>query len=91
MYPQNYGTDLEREDFFTGTPLGAILRYCSEAAIVPEEDSDFLDAIQQAVGHDRFQLRFQFNEEDTDGNGDQDYIHWDNEELIIHIEYDSFE
>ena len=90
VYPQNYGT-LEVNDFFTGSPSGHILRYCSEATIVSHESGSFRDALQDAVGHDRFQVRFQFNEMESDGNGDQEYIHWDNEELIIHIEYDSFQ
>ena len=90
VYPQNYGT-LEFDDFFTGSPSGHILRYCSEATIVSHESGSFRDAFQAAVGHDRFQIRFQFNETETDGNGDEDYIHWNNDQLIIHIEYDSFQ
>ena len=90
VYPQNYGT-LEREDFFTGSPTGAILKYCSEASIMPHESESFRDALQDAVGHDRFQVRFQFNELDTDHNGDQDYIHWNHDELILHIEYESYQ
>ena len=90
VYPQNFGT-LEREDFFTGSPTGAILKYCSESAITPHSSESFRDAIQSAVGHDRFQVRFQFNELDTDHNGDQDYIHWDHDELLIYIEYESYQ
>jgi len=90
VYPQIYGT-LESDDFFTGSPIGAILKYCSEAALVPRDSDSFRDALQEAVGHDRFQVRFQFNEVDTDHNGDQDYIHWDHDELILHIEYESYQ
>ncbi len=90
VYPQNYGT-LERDDFFTGSPLGSILRYCSEAAIMPHDSESFRDALQDMVGDDHFQIRFQFNDVDTDNNSDQDYIHWDNEELILNIEYESYQ
>jgi hypothetical protein len=67
------------------------LKYCSEAEIVPHESASVRDALQHALGHDRFQVRFQFNELDSDHGGDQDYIHWDPEELILNIEYESFE
>ena len=49
------------------------------------------DALQDSIGNNRLQFRFQFNETETDNNGDQDYIHWDNNELILNIEYKSFE
>ena len=90
VYPQNYGT-LKEGDFYTDYATGSILRYCSEAEIMPHESESFRDALQDSVGHSRFQVRFQFNEEDTDNNGDQDYIHWDNNELILHIEYESYQ
>jgi hypothetical protein len=90
VYLQNFGT-LDSGDFFTGTPTGEILKYCSEAEIVPHESASVRDALQNAVGHARFQVRFQFNELDSDHGGDQDYIHWDPEELILNIEYESFE
>jgi len=90
VYPQNYGT-LKAGDFYTGSAIGAILKYCSEAQIMPHESESFRDALQDSVGHSRFQVRFQFNEEETDNNGDQDYIHWDNNELILHIEYESYQ
>ena len=90
VYLQNYGT-LDSGDFFTGTPTGEILKYCSEAAIVPHESASVRDALQHAVGHDRLQVRLQFNELDTDHGGDQDYIHWDHDGLIMHIEYESYE
>lgn len=90
VYPQNYGT-LKAGDFYTDYATGSILRYCSEAEIMPHESESVRDALQDSVGHSRFQVRFQFNEEDTDNNGDQDYIHWDNNELILHIEYESYQ
>ncbi|MCD6600161.1 MAG: hypothetical protein J7L19_06310 [Dehalococcoidia bacterium] len=90
VYPQSYGT-LKKGDFYTGSATGSILRYCSEAEIMPHESESVRDALQDSVGHNRFQVRFQFNEEDTDNNGDQDYIHWDNNELILHIEYESYQ
>jgi len=90
VYPQNYGT-LKAGDFYTDYATGSILRYCSEAEIMPHESESVRDALQDRVGHSRFQVRFQFNEEDTDNNGDQDYIHWDNNELILHIEYESYQ
>ncbi|MBN1863041.1 MAG: hypothetical protein JW790_05300 [Dehalococcoidales bacterium] len=90
VYLQNFGT-LDSGDFFTGTPTGEILKYCSEAEIVPHESASVRDALQHAVGHDRFQVRFQFNELDSNHDGSQDYIHWDPEELVLNIEYESYE
>jgi len=90
VYPQNYG-ELDEGDFFTGTPTGSILRYCSEAAIMPHDSESVRDALQDSIGHDRFQIRFQFNEVETDNNSDQDYIHWDNNELVLNIDYESYE
>ena len=90
VYPQHY-EELGEGDFFTGTPTGALMRYCSEAAIMPYDSESFLEALQDSIGHDRFQIRFQFNEVETDNNGDDDYIHWDNNELILNVEYDSYQ
>jgi predicted small lipoprotein YifL len=89
VYLQNYGT-LESEDFFTDTPTGEILKYCSEAVLIPHDSDSLQDALQNAIGHDRLQVRFQFNEVDTNHEGSQDYVHWDNNELILHIEYESY-
>jgi len=90
VYQQEYG-ELEETDFFTGTPTDPVLRYCSEAAIMAHDSPSMRDALQDSIGNNRFQLRFQFNETETDNNGDQDYVHWDNNELILNIEYKSFE
>ncbi|MFO8143141.1 MAG: hypothetical protein R6T78_00455, partial [Dehalococcoidales bacterium] len=90
VYQQEYD-ELDETDFFTGTPADPVLRYCSEAAIMAHDSPSMRDALQDSIGNNRLQFRFQFNETETDNNGDQDYIHWDNNELILNIEYKSFE
>jgi hypothetical protein len=90
LYPQGYG-ELDSDDFFTASPTGAVLKYCSEAAITPHDSNGMREAIQNAVGHNRFQVRFQFNELDTDHENDQDYIHWECDDLILNIYYESYE
>lgn len=62
-------------DFYVAQPLGAIIRYCTVAEIMPEHDEDVLNALQEKVGGKRFQIRLQFNT-NTDANGDSDFIMW---------------
>ncbi len=90
-YVDDYGT-LDGGDYFEGTPLGAIGKYCDFDDFDPDDDDDFKDALGEMVGEDRFQLRLQFRDDETDGNGDNDLLRWtagNLPKLIVH--YYSYE
>jgi hypothetical protein len=74
-YPDDYGT-LDGGDYFTGTPLGAVIRYCSESEIVAESDPDVATALQAKVGSSRFQMRLQFKDKETDNDWNNDLMCW---------------
>jgi len=74
-YPHDYGT-LDGGDYFTGTPLGAVIRYCSESEIVAESDPDVATALQAKVGSLRFQMRLQFKDKETDNDSNYDLMRW---------------
>ncbi|MCK9355983.1 MAG: hypothetical protein M0R22_02380 [Dehalococcoidia bacterium] len=92
IYVDNYGT-LGAGDYYDGSPTGAIGRYCdlddiNEVAV----DADFKDALQDAVGDDLFQLRFQFDELDTDDENDNDLLRWETGNLPkLVVKYYSFD
>jgi len=75
IYVDDYGT-LDSSDYFTDTPLGAIVRYCSLGEIVAEENDYLEDALQDRVGEDRLQLRLQFRYTPTDGDSHNDIARW---------------
>ena len=74
-YVDDFGT-LDGGDYFDGTPVGAIGRYCDFDDFDPDDDDDFKDALQDRVGENKFQLRLQFRDDETDGNGDNDLLRW---------------
>ena len=90
-YVDDYGS-LDGGDYFDGTPTGAIGRYCDFDDFDSHSDEDFKDALQDMVGENRFQLRFQFRDEETDGDGTNDLLRWTAQhlpKLIVH--YYSYE
>lgn len=75
---------LDASDYFSGSPLGALLRWCDTT----ELSSNFLDddvkaALQSALGASRFELRLQFNEKQTDNDGTADMVRFGDVELIV--------
>lgn len=74
-YPHDYGI-LDGSDYFTGSPSGKILKYCSAGEIVAQSKPSVQSALQAKVGSLRFQMRLQFNETETDGSGDNDLVAW---------------
>jgi len=71
VYQHNYGT-VDSSDYFTGSPLGALVRFESEAELSnPSKqafDSSGLVLLQAALTSGQIQLRLQFN--DTATNND---------------------
>jgi len=90
-YVDDYGT-LDGGDYFDGSPVGAIGKYCDFSDFDPGDDDDFKDALQDRVGDDRFQLRLQFRDDETDDDGTNDLLRWEAgylPKLIVH--YYSYE
>jgi len=75
-YVDDYSV-LDAGDYFIGAPLGAVLRYCTEAELTPPaSDSDVKNEMQARLGHSRFQMRIHYNETATDGDGQADCMLW---------------
>ncbi len=92
VYVDKYGT-LDGGDYYDGTPSGAIGRYCDlDDLDTPEYDEDYKDALQDAVGDNLFQLRFQFDQLDTDDENDNDLLRWESGNLPkLVVKYYSYE
>lgn len=93
-YAHNYGT-LDGGDYFTGSPLGALGRWCSQDQVDTPGGgltTGFKDALQDRVGQDRFQIRLQFNDRATDNDGNNDLVRWSTSALpVLIVEYNSYE
>jgi hypothetical protein len=74
-YPHDYGT-LDGGDYFTGSPLGAVIRYCLASEIVAGSDPNVAIALQAKVGSSRFQMRLQFNDSETNNDLHNDLVCW---------------
>jgi len=82
-YKQNYGT-LDASDFVSGSPLGAIGRWCSTSELHSvTADDDFKNVLQGLVGSPRFQIRLQFNEHTSDNDSVGDMVRFGNLKLEI--------
>ncbi len=77
VYHHNYGT-LDAGDYTPPPVTGALARFCSEADLSdPSEqalNSTGIGALQDSLGGDQFQIRLQFNEHETDGDGVSDCL-----------------
>jgi len=92
VYVDSYGT-LDGGDYYDGVPSGAIGRYCDlDDLDTPEYDDDYKEALQDAVGENLFQLRFQFDQLDTDDENDNDLLRWESGNLPkLIVKYYSYE
>lgn len=76
-YQQNYGT-LDASDFFTGSALGALWRFCSAAELTDPAaqamDSSGISVFQSALPSGQFQIRLQFNQTATNNNNTADLL-----------------
>lgn len=83
-YTQNYGT-LDASDFFSGDPLGAVIKWCSTSDLnAVTEDADMINVVQSKVGSSRLQLRLQFRVPTTNGNNVADVVRFGNVKLIVY-------
>lgn len=66
---------LDAADYFGGAPSGAYLRWCDDNELSTVFiDDDMLNLLQSVVGDPTLQLRLQFNEHATDGDGTADMV-----------------
>jgi len=80
-YVDDYGS-LSSGDFVDNATGSSIIRFCSLPEVnASDSNPDVADALQQAVGDNRFQMRLQFRDTDTDGNHDNDLMAWTSSHL----------
>ncbi len=86
VYEHAYGT-LDSGDFFTGSPLGALCRFClsGEQSNPCAFAADGIGVLQAKVNAraSRFQVRLQFNERYTDGDAVIDAVRLGDTRLTI--------
>jgi len=77
VYPDNYGS-LSGSDYTTPPVTGTGWSFCTEAEMddsdEQEGNSNALDALQDSLDDDNYQLRVQFNEMETDSDSTADNI-----------------
>lgn len=82
-YAQNYGA-LNASDFYTGDPLGALARWCSDSDLTTASaQADMIAALQSRVGSSRFQFRVQFRVPKTNSNNVADMVRFGAVKLMI--------
>jgi hypothetical protein len=82
-YPHDYGT-LDSSDYIPGPVTGSIARWCDSAGLgTPLTSNAFLTAIQDKLGSDHFQIRMQFNNAPTDGDGVTDLVRFGEVTLLV--------
>jgi len=93
-YVHTYGA-LNSADYVTGAVSNAIARWCSLDEIDDPGGgltSGFRDALQSRVGNNTLQIRFQFNNTETDSDGDDDLIRWNGTDLPrLTVQFFSYE
>lgn len=76
--------DLGGGDYESGSPLGALVRWCDTDDLdVQSIEGEMNDEVQDALAADVIELRLQFNEHETDSDGVADMVRFGDVELII--------
>ncbi len=85
MYSDNY-LPLNAGDYFGGSPLGAVARWCSAGELSSSgPDSDVAAAVQGAVGGSRVEFRLHFNEIESNADGIGDMVRFG--AIKLHVIY----
>ena len=89
MYSQNY-QPIDAGDYTAPGALGAIVRWCNTAELstVSVED-DVKTQMQSTLGATRFQVRLQFNDMETNGDGTADMVRLNNTNIKLIVTYTS--
>ena len=74
-YLHDYGI-LDGGDYFVGTPAGSLISFCSVGDLSARSSASIRDALQAKVSDSRLQMRLQFIDATTDGDGDSDLVTW---------------
>jgi hypothetical protein len=83
VYQDDYGT-LDAGDFKLAVPPGGLIAWCDATALATVvADNDFKSLVQTKLGTTRLQVRVQFPDMITDGNGIEDMIRFGTPKLII--------
>ncbi len=85
-FVHNYGT-LDSGDYFVGTQQEQLFQYCSTGEMSSYTSSKVKSALQSKIGTSRFQIRLQFSERETDGENDDDLIHWSPQNMKLIVTY----
>lgn len=83
IYEQNYGS-LDAGDYFGGTALGAIVRWCNDGELSSTAaDEDMKNFVQGKLGSSRMQFRFQFKDKVSNGDGNADMVRFGPMRIIV--------
>lgn len=76
-------------EYWWGAVPASIGEWCSFGELdAPRHWTGFRNALQQRIGTDRFQVRLQFADMESDGDGRRDLLHWPRPEMpSLTIEY----
>ncbi|MCK5213451.1 MAG: hypothetical protein KAQ74_05945, partial [Dehalococcoidia bacterium] len=81
VYVDDYG-NLGSSDYYSGSPSGAIGRWCDVDELEDDViDPDYKEALEDILGEDRFQVRLQFVDMETDNDGNNDLVLWNQDHL----------
>ena len=91
-YIDDFGT-LDGGDYYSGTPSGAISTWCDIAELETiDDDDDYVEALEDRLGDNYFQIRLQFRDAETDGDGNNDMVRWTAGHLpVLVVDYYSYE
>jgi hypothetical protein len=78
---------LDSSDYYVGTQENELFQYCATSHVGSHTSSKVKNALQSKVGNSRFQMRLQFAEHETDGEDDDDLIHWSPQNIKLIITY----
>lgn len=91
-YIDDFGT-LDGGDYHTGRTSGTLSTWCDIAELeTVDDDDDYVDALEDRLGDNYFQIRLQFRDEETDGDGENDMVRWTSSHLpVLIVDYYSYD
>jgi len=91
-YVDDFGS-LDGGDYYTGTPTGALSTWCDIGELETiDDDDDYIDALEDKLGDNYFQVRLQFRDLETDGDGNNDMVRFTSSHLpVLIVDYYSYE